>query len=59
MDGVRKTLNARGMDVREAKERTRNRNEWRIIVNEAVKRGMATPARPPEWACDCGNVYEV
>ena len=31
MDGVRKALNDR-MDVREAKERARNRNEWRRMV---------------------------
>ena len=32
MDGVRRALNDRGMDVREASERARNRNEWRAIV---------------------------
>ena len=32
MDGVKKALNDRGMDVREANERARNRNEWRAIV---------------------------
>ena len=31
MDGMRKALNDR-MDVREAKERARNRNEWRRMV---------------------------
>ena len=34
MDGVKKALNDRGLDVREAKERARNRNEWRLIVNQ-------------------------
>ena len=29
MDGVKKALNDRGMDVREANDRARNRNEWR------------------------------
>ena len=28
MDGVKKALNGRGMDVREANEHARNRNEW-------------------------------
>ena len=32
MDGVKKALNDRGMDVREANERARNRNEWRAVV---------------------------
>ena len=32
IDGVRKALNDRGMDIREASERARNRNEWRVIV---------------------------
>ena len=34
IDGVKKAVNDRGMDVREAKERARNRNEWRVIVNQ-------------------------
>ena len=33
MDGVKKALNDRGMNVIEANERARNRNEWRAIVN--------------------------
>ena len=32
MDGVQRALNDRRMDVREASERARNRNEWRTIV---------------------------
>ena len=32
MDGVRKALQDRGMDVGEAKERARDRNDWRVIV---------------------------
>ena len=32
MDGVKKAVSERGIDVREAKERARNRNEWRAIV---------------------------
>ena len=32
MDGVKRALNDRRMDVREASERVRNRNEWRTIV---------------------------
>ena len=32
MDGVKRPLNDRRMDVREANERARNRNEWRPIV---------------------------
>ena len=34
MDGVKKALNDRRMDVREASERARNRNEWRMIVTQ-------------------------
>ena len=32
MDGVNRALNDRRMDMREASERARNRNEWRMIV---------------------------
>ena len=32
MDGVKRALNDRRMDVREARERARNRYEWRTIV---------------------------
>ena len=32
MDGVKRSLNDRRMDVREASEHARNRNEWRTIV---------------------------
>ena len=31
MDGVKKALNDRKMDMREASEHARNRNEWRIV----------------------------
>ena len=34
MDGVKTALNKRRMNVREARERARNRNEWRAIVNQ-------------------------
>ena len=34
MDGVKRALNDRRMDMREASERTRNRNEWRMIVTQ-------------------------
>ena len=32
IDGVKKAVNDWGMDVREAKECAKNRNEWREIV---------------------------
>ena len=32
MDGVKRALDDRGMDVREASVRARDRNEWRMIV---------------------------
>ena len=32
MDGVKRALNDRRMDMREASERARNRNEWQMIV---------------------------
>ena len=32
MDGVERALNDRRMDVREASERARDRNEWRVVV---------------------------
>ena len=34
MDGVKRALNDRRMDVREASERARHRNEWRTIVTQ-------------------------
>ena len=37
MDGVKRALNDRRMDItiREASERDRNRNEWRMIVSSS------------------------
>ena len=32
IDGVKRTLNDRALDVREASEHARDRNEWRMIV---------------------------
>ena len=32
MDGVKRALNDRRMDMKEASERSRNRNDWRMIV---------------------------
>ena len=34
MDEVKRALNDRRMDVREASESARNRNEWRTIVTQ-------------------------
>ena len=34
MDGVKRALNGRRMDIREASERARNRNEWRTIMTQ-------------------------
>ena len=34
MDGVKRALQDRGMDVREARERARDRNDWRAIVRQ-------------------------
>ena len=34
MDGVKRALNDSRMDMREASERARNRNEWRMIVTQ-------------------------
>ena len=34
MDGVKRALNDRRMDIGEASERVRNRNEWRMIVTQ-------------------------
>ena len=40
---MKKALNDRKLDVREAKDRARNRNEWIAIVNQidAAEIGMA------------------
>ena len=34
MDGVKRALNDRRMDMREASERARNKNEWRMNVTQ-------------------------
>ena len=34
IDGVKGALNDKRMDIREASERARNRNEWRMIVRQ-------------------------
>ena len=34
MDGVERALNVGRMDMREANECARNRNEWRMIVTQ-------------------------
>ena len=34
MDGVKRALNDKRMDIREASERARKRNEWRMIVTQ-------------------------
>ena len=34
MDGVKRALQERGMDVGEARERARDRNDWRAIVRQ-------------------------
>ena len=36
MDGVKRALNDRRIDMREASERARNRNEWRMIVMQLL-----------------------
>ena len=51
MDGVKRVLNDRRMDVREASERARNRNEWRTIVSpfwlaSAVATGLSYRGNP-------------
>ena len=35
LDGVKRALKDRRMDMREASERARNRNEWRMIVMQS------------------------
>ena len=34
MDGVKRALNDRRMDIREASEHVRDRNEWQMIVTQ-------------------------
>ena len=51
MDGVKRALNDRRMDIREASERARNRNEWRMIVTQfwlasAVATGLPCRGSP-------------
>ena len=36
MDGIKRALNDRRMDIREASERARNRNEWRMICDAVL-----------------------
>ena len=37
MDGVKRALRERGVNVTEAKECARNRNDWRVIVGQQSK----------------------
>ena len=51
MDGVKRALNDRRMDMRETSERARNRNEWRMIVTQfwlasAVATGLPYSGSP-------------
>ena len=51
MDGVKRALNDRRMDIREASGRARNRNEWRMIVTQfrlasAVATGLPYRGNP-------------
>ena len=51
MDGVKRALNDRRMDVKETSERARNRNEWRTIVTQfwvasAVATGLPYRGNP-------------
>ena len=51
MDGVKRALNDKRMDIREASERARNRNEWRMIVTQfslasAVATGLPYRGNP-------------
>ena len=51
MGGVKRALNYRRMDIREASERARNRNEWRMIVAQfwlasAVATGLPYRGNP-------------
>ena len=51
MDGVKRSLNDRMMDIREASEHARNRNEWRMIVTQfwlasAVATGLPYRGNP-------------
>ena len=34
MDGVKRVLREKGMDLREARERARDRNDWRAVVTQ-------------------------
>ena len=58
MDGVKRALNDRRMDMREASERARNRNEWRMIVTQTCSsdwhlllpwRMIVTQTRSSDW----------
>ena len=42
IDGVKRALNDRRMDMKEASERARNRNEWRMTVMQFSLASVAT-----------------
>ena len=46
MDGVKRALNDRRTDVREASERARDRNEWRMIVTQFWLASAVTTGLP-------------
>ena len=63
VDGVKKPLNDRRIDVREASERARNRNERRTIVTQFRLASVVATGLPYRGSCGRGSrgdgIYEV
>ena len=59
MIGVERALSDRRMDVREASERARNRNEWRTIVTELLLASAVATGLPHRGNPVVGAVGEM
>ena len=59
MDGVKRALNDRRMDIREASERARNRNEWRMIVTQFYLASAVATDLPYRGSLVVGAVGEM
>ena len=59
MDGVKRALNDRRMDMREASDHARNRNEWRMIVTQFCLASAVATGLPYSGSPVVGAVMEL
>ena len=59
MDGIKRALNDRRMDVREASEHARDRNEWRMIMTQFRLASAVATGLPYRGTPMVGAVGEI